>query len=81
MGGVRQGGGVGLFGNLPIVQEINRRGGLLANDPGTSQFSTSSSPAAGMPGWAIAGITVLSLVLIATVVVVIQLVVLIRSSS
>jgi len=78
--GVRgnQAGG-GLFGNNALVQAINARGGLLAVGDENSALPASSAQAP-MPGWAIAGIVVLSVVMVATVAVMIQLVYLVRRS-
>jgi len=78
--GVRGGqAGVGLLGNNPIVQAINNNGGLIAAGDDNTVL-TSASAQAAMPGWAVAGIVVLSVIMVATVAVMIQLVVLLRRS-
>jgi hypothetical protein len=78
--GIRGGqAGVGLLGNNPIVQAINNNGGLIAAGDDNTVL-TSASAQAAMPGWAVAGIVVLSVIMVATVAVMIQLVVLLRRS-
>jgi len=78
--GVRGGqAGVGLLGNNPLVQAINNNGGLIAaGDENT--VLTSATAQAAMPGWAVAGIVILSVIMVATVAVMVQLVVLLRRS-
>jgi len=80
--GVRGGQeGTGLFGNTALVQAVNARGGLLAVADAPNAFaSTDSSQTTTIPGWAVAGIVLLSVIIVATISVMIQLVFVIRSS-
>jgi len=80
--GVSGGGqaGVGLFGNNALVQAINRRGGLLAVATDNSVLPTTTSSQPSIPGWAVAGLVLLTIVIVLTIVVMVQLVILIRRS-
>jgi len=76
--GNQGGGGVGLLGNNPLVRAINARGGLLAVSEQNSSPPIASQST--MPGWAVAGIVLLCVVLVGTVAVMVQLALIIRRS-
>jgi hypothetical protein len=80
-GGIRGGqAGGGLFGNNRIVQAINANGGLLAVDPNDGSALPASAASQPLPGWAVAGIVILSMIVVATITVVVQLVILVRKA-
>jgi hypothetical protein len=72
-------GGVGLFGNSPLVQAINARGGLIAVADQNSAMPTQQS-AAAVPGWAIAMIVLACVIAVALFAVMVQLFLLQRRS-
>jgi len=72
--------GVGLFGNNPLVRFINANGGLIAAADQNTNAPAITPAQSGVPSWVVAGAVLLSVLVVATIAVMVQLVVLIRSS-